>query len=102
MPVIHSSSHSAKRYNFSVLGAVADSFLSRQGEINGSPKLSAIINQVAKADGSLAYRVVTAASKLSYPGNPPIEEIKALAESMDRNDFGFKLSGTYFSLSANA
>lgn len=81
----------AKRYLFNVLGAVADSFVSRQGEIIGSPKLSAIIDQVAKAEGSLAYRVVTAASKLSYPGNPPIEDIKALAESMDRNYFGFKL-----------
>ncbi|WP_018989211.1 metallophosphoesterase [Aromatoleum toluclasticum] len=81
----------AKRFIFNVLGAVADSFVSRQGEIIGSPKLSAIIDQVARAEGSLAYQIVKASSKLSYPGNPPSEEIKALAESMDRNYFGYKL-----------
>lgn len=81
----------AKKYLFSVMGAVADSFLSRQGEIIGSPKLSAIIDQVASANGGSAYRIVTAAAKLSYPGNPPTDEVKALAELMDRNYFGFKL-----------
>lgn len=81
----------AKRFLFNVVGAVADSFVSRQGEIIGSPKLAAIIDQVAKEDGSLAYRVVTVASRLSYPGSPPTEEVKALAEALDKNYFGYKL-----------
>lgn len=81
----------AKRYIFNVLGAVADSFVSRQGEIIGSPKLNTIIDQVTTESDSLAHRIVNAASKLSYPGNPPIDEIKSLAESMERNYFGYKL-----------
>lgn len=81
----------AKRLLFSTLGAVADSFLSRQGEIIGSPKLATVIDQVSENDGSLSYRVFAIASKLSYPGNPPTEDIKALSESLDKNYFGYKL-----------
>ena len=81
----------AKRYVFFVLGAVADSFVSRQGEIIGSPKLLPIIDQIESDSGAMAYRVVTAASKLSYPGSPPIEDIKVLAEALKKNYFGYKL-----------
>ncbi|MGB5010043.1 MAG: metallophosphoesterase, partial [Candidatus Dechloromonas phosphoritropha] len=67
----------AKRFIFSVLGAVADSFISRQGEIIGSPKLVDTIDQVAQGNGGMSYELVAVASKLSYPNNPPIEQIKA-------------------------
>lgn len=81
----------AKRFLFGTLGAVADAFVSRQGEIIGSPKLTAIIDQTAADNGGLSYRVIATAAKLSYPGAPPIDEIRDLAKDLDSNFFGWKL-----------
>lgn len=81
----------AKRYVFNVIGAVADSFLSRQGEIIGSPKLVEVVDSLAADKDNLSYRVVAISSKLSYPGGAHADEIKDLAELMERNYFGYKL-----------
>jgi len=81
----------AKRFLFSTIGAVADAFISRQGEIIGSPKLTQIIDHVTQADGGLSYQIVSVASKLSYPGTPPIDQIKDLAVTIEKNYFGYKL-----------
>lgn len=81
----------AKRFLFSTLGAVADAFVSRQGEIIGSPKLASIIDQTVESNGGLSYRVVATAAKLSFPGSPPIDEIRVLAKDLDNNFFGWKL-----------
>ena len=80
----------AKRYIFAVLGNVADSFTSRQGEIIGSPKLVDTIDQVA-SNGGMAYELVAVAAKLSYPNHPPIDQIKSLADRLENNYFGQKL-----------
>ncbi len=80
----------AKRYIFAALGNVADSFTNRQGEIIGSPKLVDTIDQVAE-NGGVAYELVAVAAKLSYPNHPPIDQIKALVDRLDKNYFGRKL-----------
>ncbi|MDD4978956.1 MAG: hypothetical protein PHI29_10025 [Gallionella sp.] len=81
----------AKRFLFSTLGAVADSFLSRQGEIIGSPKLSDSIEQVTEEDGGITYNLMCVASQLSYPNHAPTEKIKKLALQLDSNYFGYKI-----------
>lgn len=81
----------AKRFVFSTLGAVADSFLSRQGEIIGSPKLTDSIEQVAAEDGGLAYNLMSISAQLSYPNHAPTEKIRKLAEQLDTNYFGYKI-----------
>ncbi|EUJ10298.1 putative phosphohydrolase [Methylophilaceae bacterium 11] len=84
------SDRAAKRYIFSVIGSVADSFLSRQGEIIGSPKLKNSIEDLANSDGGLSYRLVSVAAQLSYPNHAPIDEIKRLSAELDQNYFGYK------------
>jgi len=81
----------AKRFIFSAIGAVADSFLSRQGEIIGSPKLVDSIEQVAIENGGLTYNLVSVSTQLSYPNHVPMDKIKFLAEQLDKNYFGYKI-----------
>lgn len=81
----------AKRFIFSTLGAVADSFISRQGEIIGSPKLVDTIDQVVLNNPGLSYELVSVATKLSYPNSPPIDQIRALSEKLEKNYFGYKI-----------
>lgn len=81
----------AKKFIFSIIGAVADSFLSRQGEIIGSPKLIDSIEEVANKNGGLTYKLVSISAQLSYPNHAPIEQIKKLAEDLENNYFGYKV-----------
>lgn len=81
----------AKKFVFAIFGAVADSFLSRQGEIIGTPKLLDSIQQVAKENGGLTYQFISIAAQLSYPNHAPIEDIKNLAKEMESNYFGYKI-----------
>ena len=85
------SERAAKKFIFSVFGAVADSFLSRQGEIIGSPKLKNSIEDLAAKDGGLSYKLVSIAAQLSYPNYAPIDQIKKLSEELDQNYFGYKI-----------
>lgn len=81
----------AKRFIFQLVGGVADSFISRQGEIIGSPKLVDTLDYVVKESGTLSYEMVSIAAKLSYPNNPPVEQIRLLAEGLSGNYFGYKV-----------
>ena len=85
------SDQAAKKYIFSIIGSVADSFLSRQGEIIGSPKLQDSIEEVASINGGLTYKLVSISAQLSYPNHAPVDEIKSLAESLGNNYFGYKV-----------
>jgi hypothetical protein len=81
----------AKRFLLTAIGAVADSFLARQGEIVGSPKLVEAITEVASKNGGHTYQLLSISSQLSYPNKVPLEGIRTLAKQLDRNFFGYKL-----------
>lgn len=85
------SDRAAKKFIFSIIGSVADSFLSRQGEIIGSPKLQDSIDDVASKNGGLTYKLVSISAQLSYPNHAPVEDIKRLAEDLGSNYFGYKI-----------
>jgi len=81
----------AKKFIFSIIGAVADSFLSRQGDIIGSPKLIDSIEDIANKKGDLTYKLVSISAQLSYPNHAPIVQIKKLANDLESNYFGYKV-----------
>lgn len=81
----------AKRFIFAIVGSVADSFLSRQGDIIGSPKLKDSIDELTSTNGGLSYSLVSISAQLSYPNHAPIEQIKKLADDLEKNYFGFKV-----------
>ena len=81
----------AKKFLFRMMGAIADSFFSRQGEIIGSAKLIETIDKVAASSGEVTYQIVGAAAKLSIPNHAPTEEVKKLAHALEKNFFGYNL-----------
>ncbi len=81
----------AKRYIFNAVGNVADSFVTRQGEIIGTPKLVDTLDAVAAGGSGVSYEMMAIASKLSYPNNPPIDQIKLLSDKLDSNFFAKRL-----------
>lgn len=81
----------AKKFLFRIMGAIADSFFSRQGEIIGSAKLIETIDKVATSSGEVTYQIVGVASKLSIPNHAPTEEVKKLADNLTKNFFGYNL-----------
>lgn len=83
--------NSAKKFLFRVMGAITDSFFSRQGEIIGSAKLVETIDKVAASSGEITYQIVGVAAKLSIPNHAPTEEVKKLADTLEKNYFGYSL-----------
>lgn len=81
----------AKKLLFRIMGAIADSFFSRQGEIIGSAKLIETIDKVAASSGEVTYQIVGVAAKLGIPNHAPIEDIKRLADILEKNFFGYNL-----------
>lgn len=81
----------AKKFLFRMMGAITDSFFSRQGEIIGSAKLIDTIDKVAASSGEVTYQIVGVAAKLSIPNHAPTEEVRKLAESLKKNYFGHNL-----------
>lgn len=92
----------AQKFVYFSLGAYAQALIQRQGEIIGSPDLSAYIassiddtqkkDSHAKNPGkALTYRLVGISAQLSYPGGVPFNEIERLAKELKGNPFGFTL-----------
>lgn len=81
----------AEKFLYRLMGGIANSFFTRQGEIIGSAKLVDTIDKVANSTGEVTYRVVGAAARLSIPNNAPIEQIKSIVETLDKNYFGYHL-----------
>jgi predicted phosphodiesterase len=92
-----------KKYLYFALGAYSQALLQRQGEIAGSPDLTSYVQALleraesAEKDGVLpngtllTYRLLSIASRLSYPGDLPFSEIERAAKEMRSNPFGFTL-----------
>lgn len=85
------SHETAKKFIFSVVGNVADAFLSRQGEIIGSPKLKDSIEDVANKNDGVTYKLVSISAQLSYPNHAPIAQIKKISKDLESNYFGYKI-----------
>lgn len=81
----------AKKFLFRMMGAIADSFFSRQGEIIGSARLIETIDKVAASSGEVTYQIVGVAAKLSLPNHAPTEEVRELADRLEKNFFGYNL-----------
>lgn len=93
----------AQRFVYYSLGAYSQALIQRQGEISGSPDLASYINSFVNSavkrekDGegivgsALTYRLVGVASRLSYPGTVPANEIERLSKDLQSNPFGFTL-----------
>lgn len=79
----------AQRFIFDSVGQIADSFITRQGEILGSPKLQDDISGVVGSN--ITYKLVKIASQLSYPNNIPHADIEFLSKELKNNVFGFRL-----------
>lgn len=79
----------AQRYIFESLGNIADSFITRQGDLIGSPKLMDDISNVVGSNST--FKLVKVAAQLSYPNNIPFGDIELLAKELKNNVFGFRL-----------
>lgn len=78
----------SKRLLFQLMGAISDSYFSRQGEIIGSAKLIDTIDKVASTSNEPTYKIVSIAAKLSIPNYAPTEDIKKLSHELEGNYFG--------------
>lgn len=93
----------AQKFVYYALGAYSQALLQRQGEISGSPDLTTYISTLlenankTEKEGNvpegqaLTYRLLGAASRLSYPGDIPFTEIEKLSKELAGNSFGFTL-----------
>ncbi|WP_322084149.1 metallophosphoesterase [Burkholderia sp. BCC1972] len=81
----------AKKFIFDSLGFLAEAFVSRQGELMGSPKLKSVYESLCDDSGAASDRLISVAAQLTYPNHVPLSEIQALANEFKNNYFAFRL-----------
>jgi predicted MPP superfamily phosphohydrolase len=81
----------AQRLVFTIMGAMSEGLLARQGEILGAPTLASTADQICRESDNVTYKLVAVAGQLSYPGGVPFSAVESLSKTLKDNVFGYRL-----------
>lgn len=78
-----------KKKIFNLMGMVATGVVASAGGFVSTEKLKEDIGRVVSDSPTNAYRLIEIASRLLRPGSIPMQQIKKLAEDLDKNPYAF-------------
>lgn len=84
----------AKKFVFDFIGMITYSFIYRAAYATSSEHLNKISSDVANANGTLAFKLISLASKLDLPGSIPFNDIESLANETKKDIFAHRLLST--------
>ena len=81
----------ARTLGFRLLGIVCTSIVTRTAQYVSEDKLREDVSALVQTNPTNAYRLIEAATRLTQPGNLPLDEIRRLARNLKSNVFGFTM-----------
>lgn len=78
-----------KKVAFSILGMMGFATVAATGSYVASDKLREDIRSVVNSNPTVAFRLIEMATRLLRPGNPPLQDVKALAEELKDKPYAF-------------
>lgn len=84
----------AKEVAFQLLGMIGFGTIAAMSSYVASDKLREDIRNVVQNNPTNAYRLVEIATRLLRPGNPPLQDVKKLAEDLKDQPYAFQILQT--------
>ena len=81
----------SRKITFDLIGMICTGLIGKTSRCVSSDMLREDISAVVSDNGSNAYRLIGAATRLLHPGNIPFDELTKLANSLEDNIFAFTI-----------